>query len=292
MSKISNNKLILGTVQMGLNYGVNNSNGQVSLNDSFKILNYAFENGITTLDSAEAYGNAHEVIGKFHQENPKRKFKIITKLPKDINEQILKKVDTYLIDLNIDQIEVLMFHSYDSYNNNIENFDLIKKLKINNKIKSVGVSVYTNEEIEKVLINDDVDVIQVPFNLLDNANLREAILIKAKSKGKIIHSRSALLQGLFFKNKNDSNEIVQNLKNELMLLSCISKRDNASISELALSYCLKQKTIDNVLLGVDSLNQLIDNSNAVNYNLKQKTLNSINTIIVKNKDFINPSLWK
>ena len=292
MSKISTNKLILGTVQMGLNYGVNNSNGQVSLNDSFKILNYAFENGITTLDSAEAYGNAHEVIGKFHQENPNRKFKIITKLPKDINEQISKKVDKYLIDLNIHQIEVLMFHSYDSYNNNIDNFDLIKKLKINNKIKSIGVSVYTNDEIEKVLINDDVDVIQVPFNLLDNANLREAILIKAKSKGKIIHSRSALLQGLFFKNKNDSNEIVQNLKSELMLLSCISKRDNASIPELALNYCLKQKTIDNVLMGVDSLNQLIDNLNAVNYNLKQKTLNSINTIIVKNIDFINPSLWK
>ena len=291
MSKISSNKLILGTVQMGLNYGVNNSSGQVSLNDSFKILNYAFENGITTLDSAEAYGNAHEVIGKFHQENPNKKFKIITKLPKDINGHISKKVDTYLIDLNISHIEVLMFHSYESYNNNIEKFNLLKQLKINNKIKSIGVSVYTNDEIEKVLINDDVDVIQVPFNLLDNANLRETILIKAKSKGKIIHTRSALLQGLFFKDKNDSNKIVQNLKNELILLSHISKRDNASILQLALSYCLKQKNIDNVIIGVDSLNQLVDNLDTLNYNLKQKTLESINTINVKNLDFINPSLW-
>ena len=96
---------------MGLNYGVNNSSGQVSLKDSFKILNYAFENGITTLDSAEAYGNAHEVIGKFHQENPNKIFKVITKLPKDINKQISKKVDVYLIDLNIIAMRVTLIIS-------------------------------------------------------------------------------------------------------------------------------------------------------------------------------------
>ena len=291
MSKISSNKLILGTVQMGLNYGVNNSSGQVSLKDSFKILNYAFENGITTLDSAEAYGNAHEVIGKFHQENPNRKFKIITKLPKDINKQISKKVDTYLIDLNIDQIEVLMFHSYESYTNNIERFDLLKQLKINNKIKSIGVSVYTNDEIEKVLINDDVDVIQVPFNLLDNANLRESILIKAKSKGKKIHSRSALLQGLFFK-KIDNNNTVQSLKNELIKISDISKNSNIPISDLAISYCLNQKYIDKTLIGVDSLSQLKENFKSLNNKLNTEVTNEINSIKVKNYNLLNPSLWK
>ena len=276
---------------MGLNYGVNNSSGQVSLKDSFKILNYAFENGITTLDSAEAYGNAHEVIGKFHQENPNRKFKIITKLPKDINKQISKKVDTYLIDLNIDQIEVLMFHSYESYTNNIERFDLLKQLKINNKIKSIGVSVYTNDEIEKVLINDDVDVIQVPFNLLDNANLRETILIKAKSKGKKIHSRSALLQGLFFK-KIDNNNTVQSLKNELIKISDISKNSNIPISDLAISYCLNQKYIDKTLIGVDSLSQLKENFKSLNNILNTEVTNEINSIKVKNYNLLNPSLWK
>ena len=86
--------------------------------------------------------------------------------------------------------------------------------------------------------------------------------------------------------------IVQNLKDELTLLSDISKRDNASISELALSYCLKQKTIDNVLIGVDSVNQLIDNIKTVNFSLKQKTIDSINAIKVQNLDLLNPSLWK
>jgi len=285
------NKLILGTVQFGLSYGINNSKGKVSLNDSLKILGYAYDNGIRTLDSAEAYGNAHEVIGIFHNKNPTKIFNIITKLPKLINYDIIDKVNGYLKDLKVNHLETLMFHSFDSYQNNINNFDVLKDLKSSNKIKSLGVSIYTNYEIEKVILNKDIDIIQLPFNLFDNANLRGDILQKAKIKGKIIHTRSSLLQGLFFKDENDSNKIVQKLKNELTLLSSISKRDKTSISELALSYCVQQETIDNVLIGVDSVNQLIDNLDAVNYKIKQKTIDSINSINIGNLDLLNPSLW-
>jgi len=284
--------MILGTVQFGLNYGINNIHGKVSLQDSFKILECAFNNGVEILDSAESYGNAHEVIGMFHVENPNKIFRIITKLPNEINHDIFEKVDEYLNELCVTQLETLMFHSYKSYNENIGNIESLKKLKSQNKIKSIGVSVYTNEEIEDVILNKDIDIIQLPFNLFDNINLRNDVLEKAKSKGKIIHTRSALLQGLFFKDNKDSNEIVQNLKNELTLLSEISKRDNASIAELALSYCLVQKKIDNILVGVDSVDQLVLNLKSMNYKLKQKSIESINTIKVENIDLLNPSLWK
>lgn len=285
-------KLILGTVQFGLNYGINNLNGKVSLQDSLDILGCAFDNGIKILDSAEVYGNAHQVIGMFHNENPKKIFKVITKLPNQINDDIFQKVDGYLKELNVTQLETLMFHSYKSYKDNIENFDVLKKLKSDKKIKSLGVSVYTNDEIENVILNQDIDIIQLPFNLFDNVNVRNEILQKAKSKGKIIHTRSALLQGLFFKDINDTNTTVQNLKNELSLLNDISNRDKASISEVALSYCLNQKNIDNVLIGVDSIDQLKDNIETINYTLKQKTVDIINNIKVKNLDFLNPSLWQ
>jgi len=292
MSKILNNKLILGTVQMGLSYGINNTTGKVSLEDSLEILEYAFDSGIKTLDTAEAYGNAHEVIGAFHDKNPNRKFKVITKLPNQINNNIVEKVESYLTDLNVNQLDTLLFHSFSSYSDNIKRFDILKKLKSDKKINNIGVSVYTNDEIEKVLLNDDIDIIQLPFNIFDNANLRNGILQKVKSKGKIVHARSALLQGLFFKDINDQNEIVQKLKNELILLSEISKNNKASISELALSYCLQQNTIDNVLIGVDSISQLMDNIKSVNYKIDSKTVDKINTIKVQNLDLLNPSLWK
>ena len=291
MSKTLNSKIILGTVQMGLPYGINNTNGKVSLDDSLEILEYAFDNGIQILDTAEAYGNAHEVIGTFHDKNPNRKFKVITKLPNQANNNIVEKVESYLNDLKVNQLDTLMFHSFSSYIDNIESFDVLNKLKSDKKIKNLGVSVYTNDEIENVILNDDVDIIQLPFNLFDNDNLRGEILKKAKSKGKIIHTRSALLQGLFFKDVDDQSETVQKLKNELVYLSNITKKHKTTISQLALSYCLQQNTIDNVLIGVDSINQLKDNIRSVNFKVNLDAINEINKIKVKNLDLLNPSLW-
>lgn len=292
MQKILNNKLILGTVQMGLPYGINNNSGKISLQNSIEILEYAFNNGIETLDSAESYGNAHEVIGIFHNENPDKIFKVITKLPHQINDDIVKKVDLYLKELNVTQLDTLMFHSYASYKANIRNFDILKRLKSDKKIKNLGVSVYTNNEIEKVLLNDNVDVIQLPFNIFDNLNLRSEVLQKAKSKGKIIHTRSVLLQGLFFKKLDDVNKTVQSLKNELIQLHSISNNNKLSISELALGYCLNQKYIDNTLIGVDSIDQLKENLESSNLKLGIEVMSKINSIKVNNLNLLNPSLWK
>lgn len=285
-------KIILGTVQMGLPYGINNISGKVSLNDSIEILEYAFESGIEILDSAEAYCDAHQVIGAFHEKHPNKIFKIITKLPHQMDVKIDEKVNEYLNDLKVDQLHALLFHSFSSYKENINNFDVLRKLKFDKKIKYLGVSVYTNEEIEEVILNDEIDIIQLPFNLFDNNRLRGEILKRAKTKGKIIHSRSAFLQGLFFKEHSDNNSIFDKLSNELIVIKNIANDENICISKLALSYCLYQDTIDQVLIGVDSVSQLIENLKALNYKINSKIITKINAIEVKNLDLLNPSLWK
>lgn len=287
-----NNKFILGTVQMGLNYGINSTNGKVSLEESHSILEYAFDHGINILDSAEAYGNAHEIIGAFHKQQPTKIFEIITKLPHQFDADINDKVNSYLAELQVRQLHALLFHSFSSYKDNIDDFKVLTDLRACGKIKYIGVSVYTNEEIEALLFNDEVDIIQLPFNLFDNSNLRGAILEKAQAKGKIIHTRSALLQGLFFKDINSDNKTVQSLKTELSKLSTISKTSNAPIAQLALNYCLHQHTIDNVLIGVDSKEQLVANIESLNHIIDAKTINEINKIKVANINLLNPSLWQ
>ncbi len=292
MSKILKGKFILGTVQMGLAYGINNTIGQISLEKSHAILEYAFDNGIKILDSAEAYGNAHEVIGAFHKNHPKKSFEIITKLPHQFDANINDKVNTYLTDLRVSQLHALLFHSFSSYKKNIGNFEVLTNLKASGKIKYIGVSVYTNEEIEEVLLNDSVDIIQLPFNLFDNSNLRGDILEKAKAKGKVIHTRSALLQGLFFKDIYSENKIVQSLKTELLQVSTISKVNKSTIGQLALNYCLQQTVIDNVLIGVDSKQQLEDNIESLNHTIEGEIIQEINKIKIDNINLLNPSLWK
>ena len=58
-------KLILGTVQFGLDYGINNTTGKPTTKNVYEILNYAYENEIRTLDTAESYGNSRLIIGNY-----------------------------------------------------------------------------------------------------------------------------------------------------------------------------------------------------------------------------------
>ena len=69
------NRIGLGTVQMGLAYGVANTTGQPALAEVNAILTNASELGIDLLDTASAYGNSEEVIGKLAD----GQFKIVSK---------------------------------------------------------------------------------------------------------------------------------------------------------------------------------------------------------------------
>jgi len=286
-------KLILGTVQFGIDYGVNNSIGKLEENQVLELFKIAHNQGIRILDTAEVYGNAHEIIGNFHKKNDDSRFKIITKFPHSVKyNSINNKVLQYLEQLAVSSIEVLMFHSFESFKTNYKALDSLKELKSKGSIKNIGVSVYTNEHLKQLLNEDLITVIQFPFNMLDNFNVRGDLLDQLKQKGKSIHTRSAFLQGLFFKNTNDKSSIVQNLKTELKILNQIIIDSNCSMEELALSYCLHQENIDNVIIGVDSILQLNANIKASSYNISQDDIKVINNIQVKDLDLLNPSLWK
>ena len=169
--------------------------------------------------------------------------------------------------------------------------NLLNELKSDGLIKNIGVSVYTNSQLESLLIEDSITVVQLPFNMLDNFNVRGDLINKLKKKGKIIHTRSAFLQGLFFKKSSDDMSIVKALKSHLQKLKEITKKQGCSMEELALSYCIHQKNIDNVIIGVDSISQLNANIKACSYEINKEALKCINNIHVKNLGLLNPSLW-
>ena len=81
------------------------------------------------------------------------------------------------------------------------------------------------------------------------------------------------------------------LKTELSIVNQISKQLNCSIEELALSYCINQKNIDNVIIGVDNIFHLESNIKSSKFKIGKDNIESINNIKVKNLDLLNPSLW-
>jgi len=287
-------KLILGTVQLGLDYGINNDSGKPTLEKAFNILTTAYDNGIHILDTAEAYGNSIEVIGKYHLQNPIKRFQIISKLdprldilPSNFISHIKKNCEV----LNVDKIHGYMFHSYNSYQKNKQNFDLLIKAKQKNLISNIGISLYSNYEIEQVLCGKvKFDFIQIPFNLLDNSSKRENLLKKAKKEKIVVHTRSVYLQGLFFLDYNNLPQKLNPLRKHLIQIQNISNEKNISISDLALNYVMQKDYIDNVLVGVETPDQLMNNIESIN---SQKVIPhfEIDKISVLEEELLNPSNW-
>lgn len=282
-------KIILGTVQMGLPYGIQGA-GALDLDQSKKIFKKAYTAGVRFLDTAEVYGKAHQVIGNFHS-STKMKFEIITKLPNVLDRDIGFKVDQYLQELKVEKIETLMFHSFDAYEKNSKVLKELKNLKKFGLINKIGVSIYTNEQLEKVIENEMIDLIQLPFNLLDNYSLRGELLKRAKKCGKIVHTRSAFLQGLFFMDVDSENRVIRKLRPQLQLLKRIAEKEGRDMASLALNYALQQESIDNVLIGVDSIDQLEKNLSIIGDPLPENSLEEINKIIIRDQNLLNPSLW-
>jgi aryl-alcohol dehydrogenase-like predicted oxidoreductase len=286
------NKLILGTVQLGLPYGINNVHGQISLDNSLTLLEEAFKSGITFLDTAEAYGNAHEIIGLFHRRNASARFNILTKLPHEFTEQIDEKVERYLDQLQIDSLYGFSFHSFDSYNRKIKDVSRqLRKLKEKGQINKIGVSVYTNEEAIKSIEDPLIDFIQIPYNLFDNCHLRNEVLEKATNSDKEIHTRSCFLQGLFFMSPESENPVAIALKEELSLINDIAERYDISIQDLALHYTFKNRVINSVLIGVDNWEQLLQNIISLQRSVPKEALMEVERIKIKDIDLINPTLW-
>lgn len=287
-------KLILGTVQLGLNYGINNSSGKPSLEKAFEILHTAYDNGLRILDTAEAYGDSQEVIGEFQKQNPNKKFKIITKLSAKHslkNNELLSHIFNSCKILNTSDLHGYMFHNYQSFKENTSFYKEILQAKEQGIIKYAGISLYTNDEIEDIIVNyNDFDFIQIPFNLFDNESKRKELIKAAKQKNIEIHIRSVFLQGLFFKDYNKLPEKLLPLKKYMEILDKIKSNSKINIEDLALQYVLQKEYINYVLIGVENTKQLMNNISICKkeYSIPHDVIDEIDVAEV---NLLNPSNW-
>ena len=73
-------RLTLGTVALGMDYGISNNGERPGRMQSFGVLSAALKAGINTLDSARGYGESEQLIGDFlYNEEINRPVNIVTK---------------------------------------------------------------------------------------------------------------------------------------------------------------------------------------------------------------------
>lgn len=285
-------KLILGTVQFGLDYGINNPKGRPSENEVFAILNSANEQGIRWLDTAAAYGDAEQRIGSFLQQAAGVDFDIISKFHFSDNTAPATILQASLNRLGVPSIHTYLYHSFKDLQEHPETLRELEALRDAGAIKHLGVSVYTNAELKAACGNPAIGVIQLPFNLLDNDSQRGDLLQEAKEKGKVVHTRSVFLQGLFFKPLGSLSAQFAPLIPHLQFLDKIRQDEGLSWAQICLAYPCSKPYIDGVLIGVDSVEQLVENIEALKKPLPAGVIQKIDEIRVSATELLNPSNWK
>jgi aryl-alcohol dehydrogenase-like predicted oxidoreductase len=284
-------KLIIGTVQFGIDYGITNLIGKVSEEDLDKIFNFCNEHNINYFDTAQDYGSSENIISKYSILYSN--FKIITKAKfnnkKDINKTIEISLDKF------SEIECFMLHSFEDYNNQ----EIMNKLYIYKnlgKIKKIGVSIYNLNEALILLKEHKIDVIQLPFNYLDMQWFDKDFHNLLKKTNIEIHVRSIFLQGLLVNHiikipKNINKEDFDKLNN---IIDELCEKLRLSRLELCFAYINSFSWIDKFLIGIDNYNHLILNYDIINKDLKL-TFGDILYIHSKigniNKLIYSPTKW-
>ncbi len=301
VSFVKNNmKLCLGTVQFGLDYGVQAAR-KPELSDALAILNKAYNEGITMFDTARAYGGAESVLGAFLAQNTvdKKDIKIISKASPecfsscaedDYSFCLLQELKKSLDILGVDSLDGYLFH------NPKDIFDAQKVyalygLKEKGLVRSVGVSVYTPEEALKALEYKEIDIIQVPYNILDRRLDKCDFWYKAAEKGIRVFARSALLQGLLTMDVDKIPTYMSFAQPTLHRYHSLCKEYRLSPFQLALGYVVSNPAVDYVVFGVDNIGQLSDylfSDNIVDTNALHELDKEFHEV---DDRILMPSLW-
>jgi aryl-alcohol dehydrogenase-like predicted oxidoreductase len=294
-------KLVLGTVQFGLNYGINNFNGQPTREASLEMLKLAYDSNITQFDTAFAYGNAEEILGEFIERNQlKNKIKVISKLKPncidktnpDHRKFVISQINDSLLRMNIEKLDGYLFHT-PAYIYDDKILNALEFCKSEGLTSNIGVSVYEIADAIFAAKTGKVDYIQIPYSLFDQRVSKTDFFKIAHDNNITVYGRSAFLQGLIFMEDKNIPEHLKDAKEYLKILERIILKYGLSRLEASMLFSLNNPGIDFLVFGVDNINQLKQDIE-VNANQKptEECINELKSELsnIKNS-IIFPSLW-
>jgi aryl-alcohol dehydrogenase-like predicted oxidoreductase len=265
-------ELVLGSVQLGLAYGVANRTGKPPRSAALSLVRRAAEAGIRVFDTARAYGEAEERLGAAFAG---RTFATVTKLSpltelapdasrQEVRSAVDKSIEESLAALKRDRLDCLLLHRTShmmAFGGAV--WRRLKELLDDGKVSALGVSVQSPEEAHQALSEPQVHHIQLPFNLLD-WRWREAGVIDAiRAKRPLtVHVRSVFLQGLIAARNPDIWPVIPGVHAKGLvgwLDNCARAYGRDGPADLALAYVRGQDWVDGIVVGMETEAQLDDN---------------------------------
>lgn len=262
-------EFVLGSVQLGLDYGAANKTGKPSRNAAISLVRQAVDSGVRQFDTARAYGDAEERLGEAlagRSAFTVTKLSPLSDLPATASRaQVVNAVDESLAQscdaLRRTTLDCLLLHRcahMTAFNGWIWHRLLEHVQK--GTVQRLGVSVQTPAEAKQALSSHHVHHIQMPYNLLD-WRWREAGIINQISRRRdlTVHARSVFLQGLLASEDASVWPAIEGVdpKAVLSLLRDLTQSlGRESVADLCLSYARGREFIDGVVVGLETPEQL------------------------------------
>ena len=284
------NVLAIGTAHFGLNYGIKNAHKKLDPITVQNILDLALENKITTIDTAQGYGESETVLGNYILNNPRPDYRIITKIDKATN--VAQIINDSFTRLKQDRLYGVLIHNFELYKNNPIVFEELREIKEAKQIEKIGFSLYYPEDLEFLLDNKiNFDIIQIAYSIFDRRFEKYFSVLFEKNVE--IHIRSVFLQGLFFMDPEKLASHFDKVKDKLESLHSLSYETGLSISSLCLNFVANNSFISKIVIGVDSPEDLLNNIGVLNENQEvRKYLEILNQYSVTDLDILFPHFWK
>jgi aryl-alcohol dehydrogenase-like predicted oxidoreductase len=280
----------LGTAQFGLDYGVSNRLGKVSVSEARSIISKARTYGMLWLDTAAAYGHAESTLGDLRA--AEMGFRIVTKTLPLVGDygQVIDRVYQSLELMKVKKLNGLLVHqardlmgpSGRAYWNALE------RLKASGLVTNIGISAYYDDNPLELVKTFQPDLVQLPVSILDQRLIQDGTLEAIKELGILIHARSIFLQGLLFLT---TEQLPPKLKHCGSALSLVKQRivDCGSTPlNVAISFVLERPEIDVAIVGATSVLELSEIVAAAG-NSPPSLLWS--EFAINDKLTLTPSLW-
>jgi aryl-alcohol dehydrogenase-like predicted oxidoreductase len=293
MISLINNRLTLGTVQFGLNYGISNTTGKVSRDEVFEILRIAKCRGVNILDTAMSYGDSESVLGEFGV----KEFMVITKLPplncdeSEIETFVDNAVLSSLKKLRLVSIYALLVHKAEDLHGTSGRILMRSLIKLRDSgiISKIGVSIYDPDELNAIKDIQYLDIVQAPLSQLDRRLVNSGWLDKLKDYGIEVHVRSIFLQGLLLMPYQEIPPKFLRWKEVLREWSLALEKEGITALEACLGYPLLLPKVDQVIVGVNGASHFLEllelNSRLSRCDYQFCDISS------EDVDLINPSRW-
>lgn len=295
----SQRRLVLGTAQLGMNYGIANRTGQPDYKTAESIVKTAWDFGIREFDTAQAYGESEKVLGHcLFNLGITNKALLISKTHPDLDHLDSKKMqmalETSLNNLNCDHLYGYLLHReelLDQWNRGLEEI-FVSFVEKEGLVKNIGVSIYSPERAVQALKTDHISIVQLPSNILDRRFEDAGVFELADRLQKTVYVRSVFLQGLVVMDTNDMPLQMRFAAAVLKRLETFAQEIGISKHALALEYAKQAYPNAKIVIGVETCEQVKMNVDKWQRKLPaniveqgQEKFKCVEELI------LNPSLW-